>query len=117
MSKDRYSEFDTEVTDIERAIKGFSKMLEGQEMSEIRREDVMQRVEEELEEYVKIKTEGREGVHVEIVAGIERSSLIVLFANTDAIPGTLFEAIWTEENMTLTITEYHKVSEEFIYIK
>lgn len=117
MSKDRYSEFDTEEADIERAIKGLSKILEDCEVGETMREDIMQRVEEELEEYVKIKTEGREGVHVEIVAGIERSNLIVLFANTDAIPGTLFEAIWTEENMTLTITEYLKAAEEFIYIK
>lgn len=75
---------------------------------------MLERVRKEMEAYIGTNYRGVE--EIEILVGKDSPEVIVIFACSVDLPGVLFEGIWDKSDNTITIAEYERDHEEFIYV-
>lgn len=90
-------------------------MLIGYDLCE-RGNFMLERLKKEMQSYIEINYIKVGGIDIDILVGKDSPETIVIFACSSDIPGTLFEGIWDKNDNTITIAEYQREHEEFIYV-
>ena len=75
---------------------------------------MLERIHEEMRNYIGTNYRGVE--ELEILVGKDSPEVIVIFACSGDLPGVLFEGIWDKSDNTITIAEYGRDHEEFIWV-
>lgn len=75
---------------------------------------MLERLKKEMQSYIEINYDKVEDI--DILVGEDSPGIIVIFACSSEVPGTLFEGIWDKSDNTITIAEYQRDHEEFIYV-
>ena len=75
---------------------------------------MLERLKKEMQSYIEINYDRVEDI--DILVGKESPETIVIFACSSDVPEALFEGIWDKSTNTITITEYRRDYEEFIYV-
>lgn len=77
---------------------------------------MLETLRKEMQAYIRIIYPGIEDTDVDILVGRDSPEVLVIFACSAHLPGTLFEGIWDKSGRTITIAEYERNHEEFIYV-
>jgi hypothetical protein len=75
---------------------------------------MLERLYKEMQDYIEANYARVEDI--DILVGKDSPEVIVIFGCSSDVPGTLFEGIWDKNDNTITIAEYQRDHEEFIYV-
>ena len=77
---------------------------------------MLETLRKEMQAYIRTIYPGIEDTDVDILVGKDSPEVLVIFAYSTELPGTLFEGIWDKSGRTITIAEYERGHEEYIYV-